>query len=1126
MKKYLYILLLVLCMTAIFAANTYAQMEGLHGNFLEHKSGLHAGNQFRTSFYNDGTYGGPNSPPDIRGEWPINSGRIYMIDGNVFVGAEVLDADHALKHIVSDVISSAISYSTGDQGPDGEWWTFLPLPGFANPNYADVAMSKWGYAWPSYWPDKLNDPVDPGWRGKWNGYFGKDIFNADEESFYVADDYNNMEFNFYPDKNDSSRRGLGIRMWARGFQWSNALVEDALFVLFDLENVGTYNHDKMVFAYKFGNNMGDTTTGGDANDDNGAYDKDEDVAYLYDFDDIGYGGFTPVGYFGGAFMESPGNPYDGIDNDGDGYLGSGGTITESMFVSRTLNAGDDIVLIDYLTFERTVTKMPNDTVRVNYQDLVFKFYPGKTISEIGHDLVDNNLNGVIDESNGAEIGVEPNIIRTYLYVGARNVDYFTGAGLDNLLLDERRDDGIDNDGDWDPLEDDLGADGAISTGDPGEGDRQPTYGEPHFDKVDIDETDMLGLTSFTLYYWPDIPHYEDELVWQNVVPGFFDDLLENTNVELLYGSGYFPMKPGQFERFSMGIMCGSNLDDFLTNKYWVAKAYNENYSFSKAPSIPNVRAVPGDNRVTLIWDTSAEESIDPITGNDFEGYRIYRSTEPGWQDMLAITDGIGSVTYRKPIAQFDIVNDYSGYAAVPVKGVHFWMGNNTGIVNTWTDSTAKNGYTYYYAVTSYDRGSDSLSLAPTECSKFISVSTSGEIDKGNNVIIARPEAPAAGYKEAGIPNIALMTGGRATGTVGYEIIDPTGVLDNHHYQVTFEDSINPTTDLPVTKSLTLIDVTVGGSPVTLINKNPGVTPTDILPVTHGFRLKLNNDAEVVLDETKSGWSRDGIYAYTFNPTVYSRWEIMANAADYRIDFYDQVGADTATQIFRGTRELPAVPVNFKVTNLSTGKPIDFALYELDGEDGMFSAFSGGGSRTDAIIFLEAMNPARPDTLYPGWQISLVRPATTDSTEYTLPKEGDYFEAYFNKPFLSHDVFEFATVSATIDKAQAKVDMNNIKVVPNPYVVTNSWEPLNPYANGRGPRELHFINLPNKCTIKIFNIRGQLVREIEHNSASIADGTVIWDMLSKDNLDISYGVYIYYVDAGELGEKIGKFAIIK
>lgn len=90
--------------------------------------------------------------------------------------------------------------------------------------------------------------------------------------------------------------------------------------------------------------------------------------------------------------------------------------------------------------------------------------------------------------------------------------------------------------------------------------------------------------------------------------------------------------------------------------------------------MPAVTAVAGDNRVTLYWDDVAEKSIDPISGKDFEGYRVYRSTDPGFNDMTPITDMFGSVSYRKPLAQFDLVNGLKGAAAVAVNGVHFEIG--------------------------------------------------------------------------------------------------------------------------------------------------------------------------------------------------------------------------------------------------------------------------------------------------------------------------------------------------------------------------------------------------------------------------------------------------------------------
>ena len=71
----------------------------------------------------------------------------------------------------------------------------------------------------------------------------------------------------------------------------------------------------------------------------------------------------------------------------------------------------------------------------------------------------------------------------------------------------------------------------------------------------------------------------------------------------------------------------------------------------------------------------------------------------------------------------------------------------------------------------------------------------------------------------------------------------------------------------------------------------------------------------------------------------------------------------------------------------------------------------------------------------------------------------------------------------------------------------------------------FINLPKICTIRIYNVAGGLIDVIEHESTN-ENGTAIWDVLSKENMDISYGVYLYHVDAPDVGQKTGLFSIIK
>lgn len=1203
MKRILCLIGSIVLLIVSYTPILQCQMNQLSGTDNEFRMGVHSGNLFRVSFYNDGTFGrvGQTSTQDVFiGEWPINSGHYYLVDGNIFVGAEVKDRNGNLIHIFSENKSAGIGGSRGDIGPNG-WRTFLPLAGFANPTGSRIAMAT-GIAdksnsWPSFWPD-IKDPENPyglynpdGWAGSWNGYFGRDVFNADEESYYVADDYNNDEFNFYPDSTNLKRRGLGMRIYVRGFQWSKASVADGIFCLYDIQNIGTHKFDKMVFGYKIGNNMGESSQGSDHADDCAAFNRDLNFSYMWDNDNRGAGGYTPVGYMGGAFLESPGNSYDGIDNDNDGnpnspiyamknktvgpvmlktvngeklfYAGSGSIITNSMFSPKVLDLDDKIVLIDYKSkrYDRIVTTLrdtltallsrpatTSDTLTILFGDEIYKFWHGKTMTEIGDNLFDDNLNGIIDENRGVVNPVTG--ILTYLYLDHLCIDYFnndsTTNGVLNPLLDEQRNDGVDNDGDWDPRSDDFGNDGLGPNDrkypgpDLGEGDGLPTAGEPHFDKTDIDETDMLGLTSFILYEWNSTlgtQQSDDEWLWDNLRPGNFSNPLTNVNVELLYGSGYFPIWPSQVERISMAIICGTDYDDLIRNKGYFALAYNQNYNFSKAPYPPNVRAIAGNNSVKLFWDDIAESSVDPITGKDFEGYRIYRSTDPGWNDCKPITDAYGNVVFRMPIAQFDLVNGIRGLHPIATQGVHFYLGEDTGLRHYWEDTTAKNGFTYYYAVTSYDRGSDTLGIDPSECGKYVAISASGVIEKGPNIVVVRPEAPVAGYVPGGLKDARIQKepGSTAEGTIDYEVIDPSALKNNNRYMITFKD----TTDINgyySTKSFTLIDLGTPEAPANdtilansiLLNKSD--EQLDLVSKT-GIKLGfLNNPAklDINLQAENVGWSRRGIRAYQFAPFrslfVNRQPTNLVPSGNYKVIF-GEVGIDTSAPFYRWftteRRLLTARPVNFTIINTMTGEKVKFGFYDWDSvgdRRGKFSYTTSPSFRTDEIIFLNPNN----DTV-PHWCIKYA--LTTPAGDTAIAQQGDELNLPLTHPFLSNDVFTFTTTTSKVDRELAKSQLDNIRVVPNPYIISNSWEPKNPYTTGRGPRELHFIHLPKNCTIQIFNIRGQLVRTLYHNS-NAEDGTLIWDMLTKDNLDIAFGIYIYHVNAPGIGEKIGKFVVIK
>src|SRR6185503_12935305 len=202
---------------------------------------------------------------------------------------------------------------------------FEPRPGFfqADPivNRArSPAISNDPRTWPTQWPDKVNDPDDPGWRGKWNGYFGKRPA-ADQESFSVMDDdfYDALKPYWYPDNRDTTRGGLGLKIGVRGFQWSNPQAGNVIFWHYDITNEGTTEYDdNIVFGLYMDSGVGGSLLSCDgifeSDDDNAFFDKSSGLNLVYTWDRSNHGrdlrgNCSPTGYLGYAYLETPGNEF-------------------------------------------------------------------------------------------------------------------------------------------------------------------------------------------------------------------------------------------------------------------------------------------------------------------------------------------------------------------------------------------------------------------------------------------------------------------------------------------------------------------------------------------------------------------------------------------------------------------------------------------------------------------------------------------------------------------------------------------------------------------------------------------------------------------------------------------------
>ncbi|MFZ4620796.1 MAG: hypothetical protein ACOYNS_09565, partial [Bacteroidota bacterium] len=506
-------------------------------------------------------------------------------------------------------------------------------------------------------------------------------------------------------------------------------------------------------------------------------------------------------------------------------------------------------------------------------------------------------------------------------------------------------------------------------------------------------------------------------------------------------------------------------------------------------------------------------------------------------------------------------------------GVLFNLGKESGLVHKYVDTDVINGMRYYYAVTAYDRGDVTKNIGPTETTIFVNVDQSGNIQFGENVLAATPQSPSLGYQGAGFAIAPKLQGsGFTSGKVGVNIINPDSVKDGDEYEIQFLDQSMDKKDnnnnnlidkadktelLPnVTSGYVLKNITRNSILDTtwiytwkIENNVPKLTqnlyddkdgdPNSFTKVQNGLEIYVKNPIPAVYNDEAIGISKGIKWSSTIDPlkayqlqfdkfalsgfkpgTVYPR--------QYRVVF-DSVIVDTSDQIKlplatgTGTIPVPRVPVNFKVYDMQSGDPIRFGFIESNLVQPVVRP-KGYFSAKDRIVFYEKLINDSVLITY-----SVLNNDNEDTTYFSKNNryvgKGDTLFLYTDNQFNASIRYRFTVRGQSINNAAAKQTMSNIKVVPNPYIISAIWEPRNPYTSGRGDRVIQFINLPQQCTIRIYTVDGTLVRTLDHNS-SMNNGAETWNLLTKENMDVSYGVYVYHVDAPGVGQHIGKIFIIK
>lgn len=1177
LNKIKVILLFVLLCFATLNAQEHKVYEGPTdgaGDQIYVLTGYMEGNAIRMQFRNNtmlsdwGTGTDPFAtkwPNDFRGS-KMNDGIGLLIGARVFIEKDPntkvnsnpvddmlqIDAMNAAGRL--DTLYYLQTYYREEMDPATDatfYWGLYPPKGYANYSRPDLppALSNRPDSWPlDGWPSR---GFEKKWQGEWNGRFGRGVFKADLECFFVANDAQDIEYvqdslevKYFPkgnlkigdiDPSIANNRGLpwgglGLRVEQRGFQWNNPSARDAIFFEYTIANTSLYHLQQVGFGYWVDNQIG-----GDSDDDLAAFDTILDLAYSWDVNGIGTGSLK-VGTMGFAYLESPAVADDNKDNDQDGLVDE---LRDNTAIGQTPVDPRTTInnLADFLNY-----------YNMSEADLQATHYPADEDAD-WNDGVDANSNGVYDadENPGDDVGLDG--------VAPGDLNY-EGPDADGTECNHRPD-----------LLLGLGC-------------------EPDFGLLDISESDMLGLTSFRLFpvpqhtapytYW----FRNDKSMWELVGSDSLVAFIGNvSNLAEVFSTGVFPLYAGNTERISMSQLHswddGANIKpgDPVVNpplglfrlKDIVQVIYETDYRFAQPPLMPTLKATAGDGEVLLTWDNISETKTREgflKNENDFEGYRLYKATDRNFTDAALVTNAVGDQSGYKALFQCDKINNRKGFTEYGITntGTSYYLGNDSGILHSYKDTNVQNGRTYYYVLVAYDYGIEDIGVPPSENNWEIKVDeTEQVVFTTKNVQIVKPRPVAAGFEETSSVIVEGQENVLGAGTIVPELVAKGALKENNRYKVKFStDEIRVVNKCDwgrkwVNDGLYIYDASDGNALVysetpsspgpMLIDSTetlgywfvrPNGVTTDIF---EGVSLTVNSPVITPeYDHINSGW-QVGNSPMTITPTLeestYFPW-------DYDIIFTDNPNAYTSptnvTTITRikdenGTRIdnkflLKNQSYSFYVQNNSvidtvTNKPyiMDLMVQDMPDDDGAQNLTFD--ILKDRILVGAIDNTSR----WAGSVFVIDFRACQDETE--LPKPGDVYKVRFSRPFWKTDSLFFEVrATETTNKSKIKEALNKVKVVPNPYVATNTLETALANQDFNQRRQIMFTHVPAKCSIKIFTVSGVFIDEIVVANDT-NDGITYWDLLTKDGLEAAAGMYIWHIKADETGdEKMGKFAIIK
>jgi len=257
------------------------------------------------------------------------------------------------------------------------------------------------------------------------------------------------------------------------------------------------------------------------------------------------------------------------------------------------------------------------------------------------------------------------------------------------------------------------------------------------------------------------------------------------------------------------------------------------------------------------------------------------------------------------------------------------------------------------------------------------------------------------------------------------------------------------------------------------------------------------------------------------------------ASDIRMEWVE-AGTDTLTLQVRDLDNLVDVPFGDGIVDSTS-----HVTEEEEGSNWAFLPVGGGALQPGGRYFLTSTPQPIADLWICGSRVTVAgmsrmpqvgdvwtlrQVAMTEKVEIDttlIPPDSsvvDTTTTYFDaqRPPVPGMRYRIDTQSGGQDRGS--IDLTKIRVVPNPYIATSEFE------LGPTQKRIEFINLPPECTIRIYTISGNLVNVLDHTSDE--GGTEVYNLRTRYNLPLASGNYYYHVTTPGGQTYLSRFAVVQ